>query len=139
MLWELGVLASVRSLDSKIQNIGLWRSTHRRLGDCCVPVFTEIWFNNNILETGIEFDWLTLHRADRVAASSGKHREQGFVVYTNDSWFRSIATIRISGSQKGEYMIVICQPFIILLWSASPWVSYRKPTQTHSFSLLVMI
>lgn len=89
MLWELGVLASVRSLNSKIQNIGLWRSTHRGMRDCCVLVFTEIWFNSNILETGIEFDWLTLHRADRVAASSGKHWERGLVVYTNDSWLRS--------------------------------------------------
>lgn len=111
MLWELGVLASVSSFDSKIHNIGVWRSTHRGMRDCCVPMFTEIWFNNSILETGIEFDWLTLHRADRVAALSGKHREGGLVVYTNDSWFRDTTIIRISGSQKVEYMIVICQPF----------------------------
>lgn len=126
VLWELGTLASVRSSDSK-QNIGLWRSMHRVMRDCCVPVFTEIWFNNNILQTGIEFDWLTLHRGDRVAAFSGKHPETGlcgvhkWLVVSerhNNQHFR-LSKSGIYDCDMPTVPLATGEAAIILLWSAT--------------------
>ena len=53
------LMANVRSLDNKIDNIRLLRSTQRKVRDCCVYVFTETWLHNNIPDSAIQLDMLT--------------------------------------------------------------------------------
>ncbi|KAK0139822.1 hypothetical protein N1851_023264 [Merluccius polli] len=79
------MLANVRSLDRKMDFINLWRATQRALRDCCAFIFTKTWMKDNLPDSAVELTGLTLHRADRVAATSGKLRGGGMAVYINDS------------------------------------------------------
>ncbi|KAK0153976.1 hypothetical protein N1851_003943 [Merluccius polli] len=59
------VLANVRSLDNKLDELHLLRSSQQTVRECCVFVFTETWLNNNIPDSAIQLDRLTCYRADR--------------------------------------------------------------------------
>lgn len=107
------LLTNVRSLDTKMDYISLWRSTQRGVRDCCVFVFTETWMTEKTPDCGIELVGLTLHRADRVAATSGKLWGGGLAVYTNNAWCCDTRMISKSCSQDVEFLTVKCQPFYL--------------------------
>lgn len=107
------LLANVRSLDSKMDYISLWRSLQRGVRDCCVFVFTETWLTEKIPDSGIELAGLTLHRADRVALTSGKLRGGGLVIYTNSLWCCDVTMVSKICSSDVEFMTVKCRPFYL--------------------------
>lgn len=107
------LLANVRSLDTKMDYISIWRSLQRGVRDCCVFVFTETWLTDKIPDSGIELEGLTLHRADRVMSTSGKLRGGGLAIYTNNSWCYDARTIFKSCSPDVEFMTVKCRPFYL--------------------------
>lgn len=78
------VLPNVCSLDSKLDNIHLLRST-QQTELCCVSVFTETWLNNSIPDSAIQLDRLTCYRADRALTEGGKTRGGGVCVYIRDA------------------------------------------------------
>lgn len=45
-----------------------------------------MWMKENIPNSAIKLTGLTLHSADRVASTSGKLREGGLAVYTDNLW-----------------------------------------------------
>lgn len=48
------MLSNVRSLENKLDIIQLSRSTQYEVRDCCMFVFTETWFNENIPDSAIQ-------------------------------------------------------------------------------------
>lgn len=107
------LLANVRSLDNKLDNIRLLRSTQRTVRDCCVFVFTETWLSNSVPDGAIQLDQLICYRADRVLFPGGKTRGGGLCVYINDAWCRDAVVICKHCSSLVEFMIIKCRPFYL--------------------------
>lgn len=86
------LMANVRSidnsLDNKMDNIRLIRSTQSEVRECCVYVFMETWINDNIPDSAIQLNRLTCYRLDRATVSGGKTRSGGVIVYISDAWCR---------------------------------------------------
>ncbi len=80
------LFANVRSLDNKMEDLRLWRSLQCEVRNCSVYIFSETWLTDKIPDSGFELVGLTLHRADRVTASTGKLCGGGVAVFTNNSW-----------------------------------------------------
>ena len=79
------LLANVRSMDNKMEDISLWRSLQHGVRICCVYIFMETWLTDKIPDSGIKLGGLTVHRADRVVSTSAKHRGGDLFAYTNNS------------------------------------------------------
>lgn len=107
------LLANVRSLDNKMDNIRLMTSTNRKVRDCCVLVFTETWLNDNIPDSAIQLEQLACYRADRALADGGKTRGGGVCVYIRDAWCRDATVVGRHCSPLAEFMIVKCRPFYL--------------------------
>lgn len=107
------VLANVCSLDSKLDNIHLLRST-QQTELCCVSVFTETWLNNSIPDSAIQLDRLTCYRADRALTEGGKTRGGGVCVYIRDAWCQDAVLVCRHCSPLVEFMIIKCRPFYLL-------------------------
>lgn len=107
------LLANVRSLDDKMDDLRLWRSMQREVRDCSVYIFSETWLTDKIPDSGVELEGLTLHRADRVMSSTGKLRGGGWAVYTKNSWCSDARVILKSCSPDAEQMVVKCRPFYL--------------------------
>ena len=103
------LLANVRSLDNKMDDIRLLRSANKTVRNCCVTVFTESWLHDNIPDSAIHLEQLTCHRADRALAE--KKRGGGICVYTHDAWCRDATVIHRHCSPLAEFMIIKCRPF----------------------------
>lgn len=56
------LLANVRSLDAKMDNISLWRTLQQELRDCCVFMSMKTWLTEKIPDSRIDLAGLTLHR-----------------------------------------------------------------------------
>lgn len=107
------ILANVRSLENKMDYIRLWRASQRGVRDCCVYVFTETWLNNNIMDSAMQLQGLTMHRADRVASLTGKERGGGLAVYVNNLWCQDSVTVSVHCSPHIELLTVKCRPFYL--------------------------
>ena len=107
------LLANVRSLDNKMDEIRLMGSANRKVSDCCVVVFTETWLNENIPDSAIQLEQLACYRADRALAEGGKTRGGGLCVYIHEAWCRDATVVCKHCSQLTEFMIVKCRPFYL--------------------------
>uniref|UniRef100_A0A672I8N9 Reverse transcriptase domain-containing protein n=2 Tax=Salarias fasciatus TaxID=181472 RepID=A0A672I8N9_SALFA len=107
------LLANVRSLDSKMDDIRLLRSANRKVSDCCVLVFTETWLNDNIPDSAIQLEQLTCYRSDRALVEGGKIRGGGVCVYIREAWCQDATVVYKHCSPLAEFMIVKCRPFYL--------------------------
>ncbi|KAK0147812.1 hypothetical protein N1851_012502 [Merluccius polli] len=106
------VLANVRSLDNKLDELQLLRSSQRTVRECCVFVFTETWLNN-IPDSAIQLDRLTCYRADRALINGGKTRGSSVCVYIRDAWCQDAVVVCRHCSPLAEFMIIKCRPFYL--------------------------
>lgn len=65
------LLANVRSLANKIDELKLQIATNRPVKDCCVLCFTKTWLHSLAQDLAIELAGYTMHRRDR-SRDSGK-------------------------------------------------------------------
>ena len=107
------LLANVRSLDNKMDNIRLLRSANRNVSNCCVLLFTETWLNDNIPDSAVQLEQLTCYRADRALVNGGKTRDGGVCVYIRDAWCRDAVVVCKHCSPLAEFMIIKCRPFYL--------------------------
>ncbi|KAL0175584.1 hypothetical protein M9458_027914, partial [Cirrhinus mrigala] len=107
------MLSNVRSLENKLDEIQLSRSTEHEARDCCVFVFTETWLNDKTPDSAIQLHGLTCCRADRDSSLSGKTRGGGLCVYINKEWCNNAAVVTKNCSSLVEFMFVKCRPFYL--------------------------
>ncbi|KAL0148751.1 hypothetical protein M9458_055929 [Cirrhinus mrigala] len=107
------ILSNVRSLENKLDEIQLSRSTEHEARDCCVFVFTETWLNDKTPDSAIQLPGLTCCRADRDSSLSGKTRGGGLCVYINKEWCNSAAVVTKNCSSLVEFVFVKCRPFYL--------------------------
>ncbi|KAI2645345.1 hypothetical protein H4Q32_028858 [Labeo rohita] len=109
------MLSNVRSLENKLDEIQLSRSTEHEARDYCVFVFTETWLNDRTPDTAIQLHGLTCCRADRDSSLSGKTCGGGLCVYINKEWCNNAAVVTKHCSSLVEFMFVKCWLFYL------PW------------------
>ncbi|KAL0147043.1 hypothetical protein M9458_057567 [Cirrhinus mrigala] len=107
------MLSNVRSLENKLDEIQLSRSTEHEARDCCVFVFTETWLNDKTPDYAIQLHGLTCCRVDRDSSLSGKTRGGGLCVYINKEWCNNAAVVTKNCSSLVEFIFVKCRPFYL--------------------------
>lgn len=107
------LLANVRLLDSKMDYIRLCRTFQCSMKYYCVLIFTKTWLGRNIEDTAVGLEGMTLHRADRDAKLTGKHRGGGVAIYTNNLWCRDTEVISTVSTLNIEALMVRCHPFYL--------------------------
>ncbi|KAL0159498.1 hypothetical protein M9458_043223, partial [Cirrhinus mrigala] len=107
------MLSNVRSLENKLDEIQLSRSTQHEARDCCVFVFTETWLNDKTPDSAIQLHGLTCCRADRDLSLSGKTRGGGLCVYINKEWSNNAVILTKHCSSLVAFMFVKCRPFYL--------------------------
>ncbi|XP_055495637.1 uncharacterized protein LOC129699672 [Leucoraja erinacea] len=98
---------------SKIDELRLRITTHRRIADCNAMVFTEPWLNDNIPDNAIELEGRTVFRADRTAEDSSKTKGSGLCIYVNNTWCTDVVRIGSHCSADLEYLMIKCRPFYL--------------------------
>lgn len=84
------LLANVRSLQNKMDEICTSVSIQREYRDCCALIFTETWLHEDILDTAISLQTHSVHQSDRTFAS-GKSKGGGVGIYVNNSWCSDVS------------------------------------------------
>ncbi|KAL0160672.1 hypothetical protein M9458_044397, partial [Cirrhinus mrigala] len=107
------MLSNVRSLENKLDEIQLSRSTEHEARDCCVFVFTETWLNDKTPDSAIQLHGLTCCRAERDSSLSGKTHGGGLCVYINKEWCNNAAVVTKHCSSLVEFMFVKCRSFYL--------------------------
>lgn len=107
------LLASVRSLENKLDYRKLDLSTKRETRDCCVLILTETWLNSSVLDAAISLDGLATFKADRSCILTGKSRGGGVCIYIKNNWCNNDDIIVSHCSTDIEFMIIKCMPFYL--------------------------
>lgn len=107
------ILANVRSLDNKLEHIGILRSTRRTVRECCVFVFVETWLNSSVPDGAGQLHRLACYRADRALVEGGKTRGGGLCVCVNVAWCRDAVVVSKHCSSLLEFMALKCRPFYL--------------------------
>lgn len=107
------VLANVCSLDSKLDNIHLLRST-QQTELCCVSVFTETWLNNSIPDSAIQLDRLTATEQTEPSLKEVRPTVAGSVFTSGMLWCQDAVVVCRHCSPLVEFMIIKCRPFYLL-------------------------
>lgn len=106
------LLANVRSLGNKIDELRTRTSIQREIRECCVFTLTETWLTKDTPDSAIDLDTHAVYRGDRTLAS-GKHRGGGVCVYINKRWCSDAQTVEKRCSPDIELLMVKCRPFYL--------------------------
>ncbi|XP_054618103.1 protein-L-isoaspartate(D-aspartate) O-methyltransferase isoform X1 [Dunckerocampus dactyliophorus] len=106
------LLANVRSLENKMDELRARITAQREIRECCVLTFTETWLTEDIPDSAIQLESFAAYRGDRTLAS-GKHRGGGVCVYVNKRWCTDVQTMEKHCSQDIELLMVKCRPFYL--------------------------
>ncbi|KAI4871695.1 hypothetical protein NFI96_011011 [Prochilodus magdalenae] len=86
------LLANVRSLENKLDELRARITTQREIRDCCALILTETWLSDSTPDSAIQLQTHSVHRGDRTAAS-GKNKGGGVCVFVNNRWCSDIKTV----------------------------------------------
>ncbi|XP_054618104.1 protein-L-isoaspartate(D-aspartate) O-methyltransferase isoform X2 [Dunckerocampus dactyliophorus] len=102
------LLANVRSLENKMDELRARITAQREIRECCVLTFTETWLTEDIPDSAIQLESFAAYRGDRTLAS-GKHRGGGVCVYVNKRWCTDVQTMEKHCSQDIELLMLLDQ------------------------------
>lgn len=106
------LLANVRSLENKLDELRARITTQREIRECCALIFTETWLSDKVPEDAIKLQTHSVHRGDRTAAS-GKVKGGGVCVFVNNSWCGDIRTADKYCSPDVEFLLLRCRPYYL--------------------------
>ncbi|KAI4884158.1 hypothetical protein NFI96_005463 [Prochilodus magdalenae] len=106
------LLANVRSLENKLDELRARITTQREIRDCCALILTETWLSDSTPDSAIQLQTHSVHRGDRTAAS-GKNKGGGVCVFVNNRWCSDIKTVEKHCSTDLELLMVKCRPFYL--------------------------
>lgn len=108
------LLANVRSLDNKLDELPLLRETHTDWRDCCVFALMKTWLQDNIPDAPIQLERMTLFQVDTEAAISDKSWGSSLWFYIKNDWCANATLATKHCAQLAEFFIVKWQPFYLL-------------------------
>ncbi|KAK7933490.1 hypothetical protein WMY93_004386 [Mugilogobius chulae] len=107
------LLANVRSLENKMDDLRARITTQREVRECCALIFTETWLTENTPDTAVQLHAHSLHQGDRTAAALGKTRGGGVCIYINNRWCTDVQIVEKHCSADIELLMVKCRPFYL--------------------------
>ncbi|KAK0135720.1 hypothetical protein N1851_028397 [Merluccius polli] len=106
------LLANVRSLENKMDELRARTTTQCEIRECCALIFTETWTKDNTPDSVIQLETHSVHRGDRTSAS-GKNKGGGVCVYINNRWCSDVQVVEKHCSVDIEVLMVKCRPFYL--------------------------
>ena len=101
------LLASVQSLENKLDDLGLRLSYQRNIKNCNILCFTKSWLNDDIIN--IQLTGYMLYRQDRTLPA-GKTRGCGLCICVNNSCCTISKEVLRFCSPEVEYLMISCRP-----------------------------
>ncbi len=109
------LLANVRSLENKMDDLRARISFQRDIRDCNIFCLTETWLTPSVPDTAVTpSDNFSVLRMDRTA-EAGKTKGGGVCFMINKKWCdpRNISILSRSCSPHLEHLSIICRPFYL--------------------------
>ncbi len=109
------LLANVRSLENKMDDLRARISFQRDIRDCNILCLTETWLTPTVPDTAVTpSDNFSVLRMDRTA-EAGKTKGGGVCFMINKKWCdpRNISILSRSCSPHLEHLSIICRPFYL--------------------------
>ncbi len=109
------LLANVRSLENKMDDLRARISFQRDIRDCNILCLTETWLTPTVPDTAVTpSDNFSVLRMDRTA-EAGKTKAGGVCFVINKKWCdpRNISILSRSCSPHLEHLSIICRPFYL--------------------------
>ena len=106
------VLANVRSLQNKIDEIRACNSYCNAYKNCSMMCFTETWLHQDIEDYLIEIDSYLCIRSDRTL-NSGKTRGGGICLFIKEAWCKNISVRNRHCDPNIELLVVLLRPFYL--------------------------
>lgn len=100
------LLAKVRSLENKMDELRTRIISQREIRDCCALILTETRQSNNIPDSAVQLQTHSIHRGDRTAVS-GKHKGGGTYIYINNRWCSDVQTVSKHCSSDAELLLTL--------------------------------
>ncbi len=126
------LLANVRSLENKMDDLRARISFQRDIRDCNILCLTETWLTPTVLDTAVmPSDNFSVLRMDRTA-EAGKNKGGGVCFFINKKWCdpRNISILSRSCSPHLEHLSIICN-----LHSTCPGSLHRSSLLPSTFHL----
>lgn len=106
------LLANVRSLENKLDEIRARITTQREIRECWALIFTETWLSDKVPECAIQLQTHSVHRGDQTAAS-GKAIGGDVCGFINNSWCGDVQTVHKYCSPDVEFLMLKCRPYYL--------------------------
>lgn len=106
------LLANVRSLENKMDELRTRIISQREIRDCCVLIFTETWLSDNTPDSAVQLQTHSIQRGNRTAAS-GKHKGGGICIYINNQRCSDVQIVSKHCSIDVEILLLKCRPFYL--------------------------
>ncbi|XP_036378778.1 uncharacterized protein LOC118773792 [Megalops cyprinoides] len=106
------LLANVRSLENKLDELRARITTQREIRDCCALIVTETWLSAKVPESAVQLQTHSVHRGDHTDPS-GKVKGGGVCVYINNLWCGDVQTIHKHCSPHVEMLLLKCRPYYL--------------------------
>ncbi|KAK2899376.1 hypothetical protein Q8A73_012505 [Channa argus] len=97
------LLANVRSLENKLDELRARITTQREIRECCALIFTETWLSDKVPEDAIQLHTHSVHRGNRTAASETESTLQDCFALTEWDVFKAAATLEDSSVSVQDY------------------------------------
>ncbi|KAL6481971.1 hypothetical protein MHYP_G00100510 [Metynnis hypsauchen] len=104
------LLANVRSLENKMDELRTRITTQREIRECCALILTETWLSDSTPDSAIQLETHSVHRGERTAPS-GKNKGGGVCIYVNNRWCTDVKTVGKHCSADLELLMVKCRAF----------------------------
>ena len=132
------LLANVRSLDNKMDELKTRITTQHEIRECCALIFTETWLSDSIPDSTIHLTAHSVHRGDRTVVSERK-RGGGVCVYVNNSWCSDIQVVERHCSPDTELLMVKCRPFYLPREFSAVFLCVYIPPRADSATALRLL
>ncbi|XP_077990622.1 uncharacterized protein LOC144444944 [Glandiceps talaboti] len=107
------ILANVRSLSNKIDELNCCLDAKRDFRDCSVFCFTETWLNESIPDSAVQPPGFTIFRCDRSFQRSNKVKGGGVCFMINNAWYTDVKILQQSCSPELESLTIKCRPLYL--------------------------
>ncbi|KAI3375874.1 hypothetical protein L3Q82_003761 [Scortum barcoo] len=106
------LLANVRSLENKLDELRARITSQREVRDCCALILTETWLSASVPDTAIQLQSHSTHRGDRTAAA-GKTKGGGVCIFVNNAWCGDVQIVHKCCTPDVELLLLKCRPFYL--------------------------
>ena len=104
------LLANVKSLDNKVNEIRARVAFQRDIRDCNIICFTETWLTRDMLSESVQPPGFFMHCTDRTKHPSGKKKSEGVCLMIYDKWcnHNNIQELKSFCSPDLEFLTIKC-------------------------------